>query len=176
MTKELVPAVRKAALPYMKFTEKNEPTAAAVPFSKKTKEEARAYWQEQLNKTTEDVLALEGQWTKHCHDLVKGDLYARKRHLKWLGGYWTRRLASERKAVSRISSGDNAYDGKLREAVNAYYAEIGKYVEAGWVVGMKAIEDKTMIDEPKLKAGIDGFKAGGKALRKARKRLKLPKA
>ncbi len=158
MTKELAPGVAKAATPFLKMGESDEPQEPGVAFAKVSKEEALARWSKEIESTTADLLALKDEY------------------LTWLGKHWERRLKLQKLTLARVTTGDSGFDDKMKAAIGKYHAAVDEYWQASWVVGMKALEDRTMIDEEKLKAGKEGFEKGGKRLEKAVKKIKLPKA
>ena len=176
LTDTTVPALRKALTPLMTWTEKDQPRTGVSAIRTLGKEEALKHWGDLMTATTKDVSSLDSEWMTKGHDLVKGELFARMRYLNWLDGHWKRRMATAKMGLSRLSTGDAAFDGDVKKTMDAYFAAVDAYVAGGWKVGMAAFEDKSLIDEPKLKAGVDGFKKSKKAFERSLKKIKLPKA
>lgn len=173
VTGTLVPAVTKAATPLMRWDDKVEPITT-VGYKELSPADAVAFWTQRLEETKTSLLGLEQVWLEFGHDLVKADLYHRKRHLAWLKGFWLRRLKDDRIRVARMTTGNDAFDEKLRTAVNAQLDLYDTYMRDAWTPAMNAFADRSTIDEEKLELGRRGFPKAAKALERALRRLKLP--
>ena len=78
----------------------------------------------------------------------------------------------KKKALSAIAdTADNTK--KLRATGAAFYLAADAWFANAWTAGTEAYADRSLIDEPKLKAAKKAFKTEGKAFAKAMKKLKI---
>ena len=146
-------------------------TAAPAPL-KLAPDEATAEWKKRVKATVADARELHETWTTEGHDLLAADVFARARHLAWLGRAWHRRLDEERAALEATTTGDPAVDGKLRDAVRPFYVALEQHLTGGYEASVTAL-DMSTVDMNVLKAMKKGFEKSYAGLEKVARELKL---
>ena len=81
-------------------------------------------------------------------------------------------LVRERKAVSRIGTGDSAFDGKMREKMYAFFDLLEAWTKEAWDPAMKALEDRTLINIEAMDLADKSFKKQNKTFEKKLKKLR----
>ena len=174
MTADLIPAVIAGLEPFTSVAPTAEPEPPVYPSTKLAREPALATLGLLMKKTTPELGALHDEWKIHAYDQQRANEYARRRYLAYVDLIWSRRPKHERALVAAVSTDDAAFDKELQEAASRYYAAVDAYLATGWRSGLEAIEDRTMIDEPKLAAAEKSFRTARKTFDKATKHLRIP--
>jgi len=170
-----VPGLLAAAEELSKWTDTNKAEWPAKQV-KTSPAEASTHWRTRIRSTLKDAGELREQWTKRGHNLRKKGHFPRTRYLKHLGRIWEDRLSRDRAALDGITTGDASFDKKIQSGASGFYDALDSYYTNGWAVAMDAFAESNVIDEPKLKAGKDALKKTLKALKKAGKKVRIPKA
>ena len=122
---------------------------------------------------TAKELQLETAWVTYAHDPLSKELYARRRYLGWMNSHWKERLAREKKAVMNAVAANDSKTKSLRSLGANFYEATDTWFTNAWTLGVDSYADRSLIDEPKLKAAKKAFKKEGKAFDKAMRRLKI---
>ena len=170
LTQTLIPRLVKNANTLAGWTKEQVP---GFPELKPKKADADTTWRAQFSTTARQVRELEAAWMTYAHEPLAKELYVRRRHMAWLNSHWAKRLAREKNAAKNAVTDDDRKTKKLRADASAFYAAVDTWFTAAWTPGVEAYADRSLIDEPKLKAAKMAFKTEGKAFDKAMKKLRV---
>lgn len=174
LTSTVVPKLLAIAKDLQSFTAATKPQPAPV-YEPMGKAEASQHWQDRITATVADLEGLTKEWMTRGYEMQMKDLFPRRRYLEWLGGFWKRRVANDKKALKRGVSSSKKYNAKLREALDPFFEALDTHFQEGWDVAMAAFADTDTIDEGKLKEGKKALDKSYKKLKKAARKVKLPK-
>ncbi|MFT7625589.1 MAG: hypothetical protein ACI9WU_004780, partial [Myxococcota bacterium] len=127
MTKELVPGIMATIAPFLKLNEASKPMGSGAAFTKVSKVDAITQWAGQMQLTKTDLLKLDAEYVEKIYTPMMGDLYPRRRYVKWLTNSWKRRLALEKAQASRTTTGDSKFDDAMRASVAKYHEAVDAY-------------------------------------------------
>ncbi len=164
LTETLIPALREAlkgAEAWAKSGAKELPLADAAPADLKA-------WKARAVAVADELGEVVRIWTSEAHDPLMKDRYARKRHLKWLEGYWKRRVQAER----ALASGAPA---EVKAAVEGAYAAIDAFLKDTWEPALRPALNADLVDQQKLKEAKKALEKAHAALEKAVGKLAWPK-
>jgi hypothetical protein len=170
LTKTLIPRLLRNA---KELSEWDSAVVPEYPTMKAKKTEAESSWRTQFSNTAKELRELETAWITYAHDPLSKELYARRRYLGWMNSHWKERLAREKKAVMNAVAESDSKTKSLRSLGANFYEATDTWFTNAWTLGVESYADRSLIDEPKLKAAKKAFKKEGKAFDKAMRRLKV---
>ena len=132
-----------------------------------------AQWKEIIRETAADIQNLETAWMTYAHEPLSKELYVRRRHMGWLDSHWKARLARQKKTMNQARLADSKATQAMRKKTKAFYEACDTWFATAWDTGIQAYADRSLIDEPKLKAAKKAFKTESKAFERAVRKLKL---